>query len=56
MNNVILYTENYKLNNYNQYSKSIETLYKNYNQVYFTNTYKDWKVDYKNVEVINFIS
>ena len=36
--------------------KGIETLHNNYNQVYFTNTYKDWKVDYENVKVINFIS
>lgn len=36
--------------------KGIETLHDNYDQVYFTNTYKDWKVDYENVEVINFVS
>ena len=36
--------------------KGIETLHDNYDQVYFTNTYKDWKVDYENVEIINFVS
>ena len=55
MKETILLTDGYKLGHHFQYPKGIENLSKNFNHVWFTNSYKDWKNLPENVTMIKVI-